>query len=105
MRKARRELSSRRAFLRSKFVLGARRRVPCHPSSVLAARARGQLALINLRARGDELSGLLLHAFAQRRLLVELLLRGVVAHVLRDLRSEERRVGNECRAWWSAGQC
>src|SRR5690349_8731602 len=63
-------------------------------ASVLAPGAGGEFALIDFGAGGDELGGLLLHAGGERRLLVELVLRGVVSHLLRDLHRAEVRAAH-----------
>ena len=50
----------------------------CHILSILAA-------LVNLSPRGDKLLRFLLHTNHQRRLVLDLFLRGVLTHVLSDL--------------------
>src|SRR6185436_4196255 len=62
--------------------------------SVLALGAGGEFALVDFGAGGDELGGLLLHPFGEGRLLVELILRGVVPDLLRDLHRAEVRAAH-----------
>src|SRR5215212_2529621 len=62
--------------------------------SVFPVRALRQLSLINLRSCCDELRSLLFHTLLQSRLLVQFFLRGVLAHVLRDLHGAEVRAAH-----------
>src|SRR5690242_4376205 len=54
----------------------------------------GLLTLINLRACGDELRGLLFHSGFERRLLVQFFLRCEVSDLLRDLHRTEMRAAH-----------
>src|SRR3712207_303438 len=63
-------------------------------SSVVVVRAGGAAALVNPSARGDEPRRPLLYALLKRGPFVELLLRGVVANVLRYLHRAEVRAAH-----------
>src|ERR1044071_4613012 len=62
--------------------------------SVFALRPGGEFALVEFGAGGDELGGLLLQPFGERGLLVELVFRGVVPDLLRDLHGAEVRAAH-----------
>src|SRR5215212_10964984 len=62
--------------------------------SVLSGGPGRQVALVKLRAGGDELGGLLSHPLTQCGLFVDLLLRRVLPHLLRDLHRAEVRAAH-----------
>src|SRR5207244_4316143 len=61
---------------------------PANPVYVLEA------LFIDLSATRHELFRLLLHPHTQRRLFIDLFLRGVLAHILRDLHGAEMRAAH-----------